>query len=985
MLNRYTLLVCVQAAALIAAPAERLTTADYGHRLWRTEDGLPQNRIRAISQTPDGYLWIGTSEGLTRFDGVRFTVFDRSNTPAIHDDGILVLRLAYDGALWIGTEGGALVRYKAGVFRNFGTAEGLTNGFVRAIYEDSRKTLWVGTDRGFFRREGERFVRLDNTAEVPHATVPSIVEDAQGRIWAVNPMGLLTLADGKLGYGKSTCDTTRVRGLRPSRSGMPWVISITGGGHLRDGCIEPDLTLPQVTLRTIVEDHEGTVWVGTTGRGLFRMANGKLAPFPAIPSLPDETVNTIFEDSEHNLWVGCEAGLLRISRSSVTNVGTAEGLDDDNVLTVYSAPTGELWLTTLNGHIYRMAGLAAKRYRLPAPAENIEIRTVFQERSGTLWFGSFLGGVVRQAGSTAAVYNKTNGLRANVVRQILEDRAGVVWLALDSGLASWNGHSFRNYYLEDGLSYPSSRCMIEDDRGDLLVGTDGGLNRVHNGNIVRDNEFASVANEKIWAIYRDPAGTLWLGTQGGGLLRLKSGALTRFTRTNGLPSNTIFQILDDRRGNLWMSTSSGVISAERKELDDAARGNVPSIHITPYGTADGMITSQMNGGIQPAGARTASGDLWFPSVKGAVRINPVSVPGGGPLPVLMESLIADSQSIPLSDHVSIPPGHARVEIDFTLCDLMSPQRVSFQYKLEGFDENWTTAVRTRSASYTNLPHGDYRFHVLASDPGLPSKNSEAVLSFTLMPAFYATKWFFALVAMALGTGIWGGFALYARQTRLRYGLVLAERTRLAREMHDTVIQGCVGTDTLLEAAAGFRTVDPAEADNLMDEARVQVKKTLEEARQAVWDLRNPPPAESSIPVLFELAQKLGSKHRIQIETAIDGTGSLAPDTDRTILLVGREAVSNAVAHANASRISIRLSYEMASVTLEVTDDGRGFAVQREGSAESRHFGLIGMRERVEAAGGSFAIRSRLGEGTTVIATLPATAAPIVRRSLSEAP
>ena len=291
---------------------------------------------------------------------------------------------------------------------------------------------------------------------------------------------------------------------------------------------------------------------------------------------------------------------------------------------------------------------------------------------------------------------------------------------------------------------------------------------------------------------------------------------------------------------------------------------------------------------------------------------------------------------------------------------MSPQRVSFQYKLEGFDENWTTAVRTRSASYTNLPHGDYRFHVLASDPGLPSKNSEAVLSFTLMPAFYATKWFFALVAMALGTGIWGGFALYARQTRLRYGLVLAERTRLAREMHDTVIQGCVGTDTLLEAAAGFRTVDPAEADNLMDEARVQVKKTLEEARQAVWDLRNPPPAESSIPVLFELAQKLGSKHRIQIETAIDGTGSLAPDTDRTILLVGREAVSNAVAHANASRISIRLSYEMASVTLEVTDNGRGFAVQREGSAESRHFGLIGMRERVEAAGGSFAIRKQAG-------------------------
>ena len=984
MLKKFVPLVCLLVLAFAAAPAS-INGTGYGYRVWRVEDGLPQNRIRALSQTPDGYLWIGTTEGLARFDGVRFAVFDRSNTPAMYDDGILTLRLSSDGALWIGTEGGGLVRYRDGVFRHFGSSEGLTNGFVRAIFEDSRTNLWVGTDRGFFRRDGERFVRLDGTSAIPNATVPSIAEDAEGRIWAVSPQGMLTVVDGRLSYARPGCDTSRIRGLRQSRSGSPWVMWTQGASHLRDGCAGKDLLLPDVPVHTIKEDDEGSVWFGTTGRGLFRQVDGRPVPFSPAPNLPDGSVNTIFEDSQRNLWLGCDEGLVLLSLSSVTTVAGAQGLEHDDVLTVYSSPAGELWVTTLDGRVYRIADGIAKPYRLPYPAMNLQIRTVFQDRSGSLWFGTFLGGVVRQTGSATTVYTAKDGLKARAVRQIIEDRQGNIWIGLGGGFTRWNGSSFRHYYLEDGLSYPSVRCMMLDNRGDLLVGTDGGVNRVHDGSIVRDREFAAVAKEKIWAMYQDDSGTLWMGTQGGGLLRLKSGALTRYTRANGLPSNSIFQILDDRHGNLWMSTSSGVISAERTELDSAAADKAPLIHITPYGTAEGMITSQMNGGIQPAGTRTPSGDLWFASTKGAVRINPVIVPGRRPMPVLIEKLMADSQAIPILSHVSIPSGHGRLEIDFTLCDLASSQRVSFRYKLEGFDDNWMPAGRTRSANYTNLPPGDYRFHVIASDPGWAPKASEAWLALTLLPTFYDTKTFYALCALALGTVIWAGFALYARQTRIRYGIVLAERTRLAREMHDTVIQGCVGTDTLLEAAAGFRSVDPAEANQLVDEARVQIKKTLEEARQAVWDLRHPEASDSSIPVLFDLARKLGDKHGIQIDTEITGAGALTPDIDRTILLVGREAVSNAVAHAHASRIGIRLSYGPASVKLEVTDNGRGFMAQREESLGRRHFGLIGMRERAESAGGSFAIQSSPGAGTRVTATLPVVTEPIAPRFLSEAP
>ena len=770
-MKRCFVVFALQAVAVAAsAPPERLRHDEYSHRIWRIEDGLPENRIRAISQTPDGYLWVGTAEGLARFDGVRFTVFDRSNTPALGDDGILTLRVTSDGTLWIGTEGGGLVRYTTGSFRNYGPADGLTNAFVRAIFEDSRKELWIGTYRGFFHLVGDRFERLDGTPEVPLATVPSIAEDEKGRIRAVSPLGLLTMDNERLVRSRNGCDTTQIRSLNPTGEALLWAAENAGGGVLKNGCVERDPRMAGIPMRIALPDGNGNLWIGTEGEGLFRMSGGRLEPFDAS-LLPGKTVNDIFEDREHNLWVGCEDGLLRLSRSSVINVGTRQGLEDEDVLTVMPSHTGELWITTVTGQVYSISDSGVRRRQLPGMASNLPIRTVFEDRSGTFWFGTFGSGVVRQRGSRTTVYSKKDGMRNNSVRQILEDGAGNIWIALAGGVSRWDGASFRNYYLEDGLSYPSTRSLLADSRGDILVGTDAGLNRIHNGDIVRDGEFAALAHEAVWSLYQDSAGTLWLGTRGGGLLRLKSGAIARFDRSNGLISNTILAILEDKAGNLWMSTSSGVISARRQELDaaaDRAQANrVTSYGITPYGTADGMTTSQMNGGLQPAAAQTASGDLWFASVRGAVCINPGRVQERRIPPVLIERVVADLRTIPLAAPVRIPPGHGRLQIDFTLCDLVSPQRVSFRYKLEGVDENWISALRTRSANYTNVPPGKYTFHVIASETGSPSTESEASLTFRLEPAFYQTEWFYALLVLGAGAAVWGGFAFFARQTRAR--------------------------------------------------------------------------------------------------------------------------------------------------------------------------------------------------------------------------
>ena len=292
-------------------------------------------------------------------------------------------------------------------------------------------------------------------------------------------------------------------------------------------------------MRSLIEDSDGDLWIGTMGQGLIRLRGGRATSFTTSAGLPHNTVNAVFEDRQRDLWIGCEDGLIRLTRKSGTSIGRQDGLEDDDVLTVYPDAQNNLWITTLTGQVYRVSGTTAKRYRLPRPAADLQIRTVFQDHHGTFWFGTAGSGVVRQEAQSVTVYTKADGLRSNMVRQILEDRSGAIWIALDSGLSRWDGRSFKNYYLEDGLSYPSTRCMITDLRGDVLVGTDAGLNRLHNGQIVRDDEFAALAKEKIWAIYQDPGGTLWLGTRGGGLLRFRSGELRRFTRrTDFLPTRS---------------------------------------------------------------------------------------------------------------------------------------------------------------------------------------------------------------------------------------------------------------------------------------------------------------------------------------------------------------------------------------------------------------------------------------------------------------
>jgi ligand-binding sensor domain-containing protein/signal transduction histidine kinase len=953
--------------AILLSVCGSVKAAEYSHRVWRTEDGLPQNRVQAIAQTKDGYLWAGTSEGLARFDGLRFVVYDQSNTAAITDNSILSLEAAPDGSLWIGTEGGGLLHYAGGAFQGFGQKDGLTNGFIRATHLDRHGTLWVGTDRGFFRFSNHSFERLDETPEVPLASVVAIAEDSSGKIWAASGAGLLEFENGKL--VRAAC----------SRAGMTapaLTVSLLREGLIPDGCSAPAVAIPglrELTVNALRKDASGNIWIGAIGKGLisFNPQTGDRKVFSTPAVLPDNTVFLLFEDRQRNMWAAAQDGLVRLSEALVTTVGVDRGLADDNVSTVYEDREGELWLVTFSGQIYQFNGANPVRYYLPGPERDLRFRNVFQDSRGNLWFAAAGSGVVRLSHGKATRYTMKDGLRSDSIRHIFEDSRGAMWFATSSGISRWLAGAFTSYYLEQGLSYPSVRCLAETPSGDVLAGTDAGLNRIHDGKIVGDPAFAPLKQEKIWSIYVDGK-SLWLGTRGGGLVLLRDGKTTRFTQQDGLVSNSIYQIVDDLSGRLWLSSPVGVFSLRRTELDAIADGKARQLHAVAYGSSDGMATSQMSGGIQPAGCRRSSGELWFPSVRGAVKLDPARLPERRSGPVLIESVSAADTALPLSGEVTVPPGRGRLQIDFTACNLIAPQQVSFRYRLESFDGSWTVASRQRSAYYSSLPPGRYRFRVVAEDTGTGSaSSSEASIAIDVRPAFFQTSWFYSLLAALAIGGVWAGMWLYARQTRSRFTLLLNERTRLAREMHDTVIQGCVGVSTLLEAAARFLRTDAAEAAHLLSHARSQVKETLEEARQAVWDLRHSAGNRSPIADLFDLARNLGKEYGVTVETEIVGA-RVPPDllAERALLLVGREALRNSVSHGSPARILLRIAYEPQCLRMEVRDDGVGFDAGAARPEFQGHFGIIGMRERVEQAGGVFTLSSQPGEGTVVAVSIP---------------
>jgi len=962
-------LVALAVALPAYGAAPRALPDGYTRRVWQTQDGLPENTVQAFAQTPDNYLWIGTSGGLVRFDGARFVTFE--NAPA-RDSSIFCLTVSRDGSLWAGTDGNGLLRYHNGIFRRYSAREGLTNDFVRAIYQDSRGQLWVGTDNGLFRLQGDRLVRVDGDGVIPALAVHAIREDSAGNVW-VGGSTVLMIQDGHCrefhleGYGSAS----RVKSILETADGTVWVGTVSGLQRmprraLEQGRFEPVREVNS-TVRALLADHAGDLWIGAIGGGLMRYADGRVTRLAAPDNPPSSTVLALFEDSEQNVWVGMQTGLLRVSRTAMAAFPLPDAANAD-FGTVYPDRDGSLWVA--GTHLYHIHTPRERSEPAPTPSSSARVRQVFRDSMGALWIGTEGDGVFREQGGRRVQYTKRNGLINDFIRAFLETSDGAIWIGSDEGVSRWRDGAILNYSMADGLSYFSVRALLQDHAGNVWIGTDRGVSRWRDGKFLQDEVTSRLAPEKVWAIHEDRDGGLWFGTRGAGLFRWRNGQLKQFD--SALAGASIFQIVEDVTGTLWMSGPNGISSVTRGDLDAAAENPTFRPAVTLYGLSDGVEATQIYGGVQPAGCVTPAGEIWFPSNRGPVRIAPGESRAEAPPKVTIEQVRVDGREAPAASGIVAPPGEGRLEIDYAAVRLRSQERIRFRYMLENFDRQWNDVLRRRVAYYTNLPPGQYRFRVQAFEMNMPDSITEAELPIELRPHFYRTGWFLAILLAAAVGAVLLAYRLQLRQVHARFRAVLEERNRVAREMHDTVIQGCASVSALLEAVDSVGGVESGGGKELLDCARAQVRATVDEARRAVWNLRRNASEHAEIETLLDqMARQASHVSHVPVHCAITGKPApLDPEVEHDILMVAREAVYNAVRHAQPAEVRIQVHFEDGRVRVEVRDDGCGFDPARVRTGPGEHFGLIGMRERTERMGGRFQVRSAPGKGTELTVEVP---------------
>jgi signal transduction histidine kinase len=497
------------------------------------------------------------------------------------------------------------------------------------------------------------------------------------------------------------------------------------------------------------------------------------------------------------------------------------------------------------------------------------------------------------------------------------------------------------------------------------------LSRLHDERFTTYNTKDGLSSDIVTSLYEDGEGPLWIGTNGGGLNRLKNSAFVSFTTQNGFPDDVVYRVLEDQQHNLWLACSKGIFRFEKGALDDFADGRSATLSFVAYGTADGMVTRECSGGGHPSAWKGRDGKLWFSTIKGVAMIDPQQIKiNEQPPPVVIDQVRIDEETL-TGREIEVPPGKTRFDFYYTALSFVAPEKVSFKYKLEGFDPDWVDPGTRRIAYYTNLPPGKYRFRVIARNNDGIWNQDGAVFDLYLRPYFYQTLWFYALCLVTLGVLIWLAYSLRLRQMRSRFDAVLAERNRIAREIHDNLAQELLGVSVQLELVA--RTMPPAAevASSHLDRVRMLVRHGIAEARRYVWDLRSQALENNDLPTaLADTARRLTAGADIQAQVEVNGTfRPLSSLVEGNLLRIGQEAINNAVQHSQAQHILINLKFDARRVLLSVRDNGRGF--KQDGvPGKAGHFGLTGMRERAEQIGGNLTIHSGNGSGTEVVVDVP---------------
>jgi diguanylate cyclase (GGDEF)-like protein len=749
--------------------------AQYGHDAWQTDQGLPQNSVVAVEQTRDGYLWLGTYQGLVRFDGTRFVVFHSGNTPAIASNRIVALAEDGHGGLWIGTNGGGLVRYQHGKFTAFNLRSGLPSEAISALLVARDGSVWVGTrDGGLSRFAAGRFRNFTPADGLSHLGVTSLCQTRDGAIWIGTEGGLDRYARGVFRAYRTEHGLSRneVWALHEDSSGALWIGTFGGGVSRFDGDRFTTYTtrdgLPNDTVFALLEDRDGNLWMGTNGGGLARFRDGRFERYATAEGLSDDFVYALDEDREGNLWIGTfSGGLNRLKNVAVAMMTVRDGLARDFLYSAYQDRAGTVWLGGVRGTLMRMDGDRVSAMALPARMADFDVWALDETSERQLVVGTDGGGVLVVDDGRLRQPSWNASLASQIVWAITRGRDGSLWIGTAGGLSRVRGDVIETLGAAEGLGNLFVRAVYEDRRGRVWIGTDGGgLAILENGRLTTLTMVEGLSSNFVRCFYEDANGAMWVGTYGGGLSRIADGRITRYTTRTGLFDDVVFQIVEEG-GYLWMSCNRGIFRVSLGELDELARGERAAVSSTAYGRGDGLRSLECSDG-SPGGIRTRDGRLLFATAKGLAVVQPSRIPRNDVAPpILIDYVLAEGRPVMRSARVDARRGRGRFEFHYVSPSLVAPEKVRYRHRLAGFEHDWVDAGTARVASYTNLPPGAYRFEVEAQNNDGVWSQSAAIFEFERAPRFFETYTFYGASAAFVALAGAGGHLWRARRARRR--------------------------------------------------------------------------------------------------------------------------------------------------------------------------------------------------------------------------
>lgn len=963
---------------------------------WETDQGLPQNHGTSIVQTRDGYLWLGTYNGLTRFDGERFTVFNKANSPGLSSSRITSLYEDRGGILWIGHDTGELSQLKAGRFTPVALSHHWLGGPIVSILEDPQSHLWILSESGLLLRIQDGFaVPQDPDTRLNQPL--SLALDSQGRFWRAHGGRIREISDTGITNRTPIPFKSYVVRLCAQRKEGLWVASnsellewIPGNAATRWGAVpwgdEP--------VTAMLETQSGLLWVGTQAKGLFVLdRQGHVARYNQTNGLPHDWIRSLGEDSEGTLWIGTGSGVCALRQRRIVTIGSKTLFQGRTLLSITSTRRGDLWVGTEGAGIFQRHDQEWTHYGKESGLANLFVWSLLEDPQGQLWAGTWGSGLYRwDAGRFVRAHpSLAEGL--NVTALLASSDSGL-WIGTQQGLVKLKNAQLERYAQD--WQRPDVRAIAEAPDQTVWFGmSGGGLGQLRRGELKAFTQRDGLPNDYVWSLLvdsEDPA-VLWIGTFGGGLCRLKSGAFKTIGEAQGLPNNVITHMTDDGHGSLWLGSYSGILKVAKSELNRCADGLTRSVAVNAFGKGDGMESVACSGGLQPSGSRTQDGQIWFPAGRGIAVVDPAKIePRASPFRPLIEHLLVDGQPIGSGNSLilpidemgrgaappqEIPPGKHRLEFRFTAPSFAIPERVLFKYRLEGLESDWVEPGPKRTANYSFLPPGHYTFSVVASHGDGRWSPEPATLRFVLLPHFWQTGWFRVGLGLLLATGIAIGARAYTQrqfrrrlETMERQRAVERERARIAKDIHDDLGASLTRITLLSQTALGdLHQPDQAAAD--LDRIYVTARTLTRAMDEIVWAVN---PSHDTLDSLVNYAGSFAQQFlsdanvRCRLDAPLDlPQRPVSAEVRHNVFLSFKEALHNIVKHSKASEVRIALALQDSGFMITIDDNGIGFP-----NPPPTHLqgdGLRNMHQRLTDIGGHCDIVALPNQGTRVTLTV----------------